>query len=278
MDHDLTIDEKRVYGDRTGAVEVLIAAEQGVVAASLADDRVGEFGLDHRATARDVALHGNQRLVATADDVLVGDYDATDFGPAVAVGFDGAGTPLAAAPDGRIARLDDGWATVGHVDDPRAIDAGMVAAADGVHQVVDGGLRNVGLDGVRDVHGRGMPLAATDGGLYRLGNGWMDELDGAFAVVSADSTNAPSASSRTQSGGAAERAHAAGGDGLFARDAIAEWSPVDYPGDGRIADVGYTEAATVAVTETGRLLADAGEGWRTRELGVSGVGRLAIRQ
>ena len=26
MDHDLTIDEKRVYGDRTGAVTVLLAA------------------------------------------------------------------------------------------------------------------------------------------------------------------------------------------------------------------------------------------------------------
>jgi hypothetical protein len=260
MDHDLTIDEKRVYADRTGADEVLIAADQGVVAVSLSGDRVGEFGLDHRAAARDVAAAGDRRAVATDADVLVGDYDPTDFGPAVAVGFDGDAL-LAAGPDGRIARLDDGWTTLGDVEAPRAVDGGMIAAESGVHQVVGDDLRHVGLDGVHDVHGRGMPLAATDDGLYRLGNGWMDELDGAFGVVSADSVD--------------DRAHAAGEEGLFAREAVGEWVPVDAP----VApvDVGYTDAATVAVTETGTLLTDAGDGWRTRELGVTGVRRLTIQ-
>ncbi|MFC7172447.1 hypothetical protein ACFQL0_01775 [Haloplanus litoreus] len=155
MDHDLTIDEKRVYADRTGAVAVLVAAEQGLVVASLSADLVGEFGLDHRAPVRDVAAAGNRRVVATAEDVLVGTYDPTDFGPAVAVGFDHGGAPVAAGPDGRVARLDDGWTTLGTVEDPRAVDGGMIAAADGVHRIVDDGLRDVGLSAVADVHGRG---------------------------------------------------------------------------------------------------------------------------
>jgi hypothetical protein len=262
MDHDLTIDEKRVYGDRTGAAAVLLAAEQGLVVASLAGDRVGEFGLDLRATARDVAVAGDRRAVATDEDVLVGDGEPTSFGPAVAVGFDGDGL-LAAAPDGRVARLDDGWTTLGRVDTPRAVDGGLVAAADGVHRVVAADLRPAGLDDVRDVATGGAPLAATGHGLYRLGNGWMDERDGPFRIVSADS--------------AAERAHAVGPDGLVARVAVGDWTPVDVPAADRIADVGYTADAVVAVTDGGRLLADAGDGWRSRELGVTGVSRLAVR-
>jgi hypothetical protein len=261
MDHDPTIDEKRVYADRTGADEVVIAAEQGVVVASLSDDRVGAFGLDHRAVTRDVAADGDRRAVATDTDVLVGNYDRTDFGPAVAVGF-GGDALLAAGPDGRVARLDDGWTTLGTVETPRAVDGGLVAAEDGVHRVVDDGLRGVGLDGVRDVVGRGPPLAATDHGLYRLGNGWMGELDGAVHAVSADAAD--------------DRAHAVGETGLVARRAVGDWRAVDVPAD-ELVDVGYTATATVAVTADGALLADVGDGWRTHELGVTGVGRLAVQ-
>ncbi|AZH23882.1 HVO_0234 family beta-propeller protein [Haloplanus aerogenes] len=262
MDHDLTIDEKRVYADRTGADEVLIAAEQGVVVASLSDDRVGEFGLDHRGAVRDVATASDRRAVATDADVLVGDYDPTDFGPAVAVGFHDDAL-LAASPNGRVARLDETWTTLGEVDTPRAIDGGMIAAESGVHQVVDDGLRNVGLEGVHDVYGRGMPLAATDDGLYRLGNGWMDDVRGAFWVVSADDDD--------------DRAHAASEAGLFAREAVGEWTAVDVPTADPV-DVAYTDAATVVVAAGGTLLADAGDGWRSRELGVSGVAAVAIQR
>jgi len=262
MDHDLTIDEKRVYADRTGADEVLVAAEQGLVVVSLSDDRVGEFGLDYRGPVGDVAAGGDRRALATDSDVLVGDYDPTDFGPAVAVGFHD-GALLAAGPDGRVARLDDGWTTLGEVDTPRAIDGGMIAAEDGVHQAVGGSLRNVGLGGVHDVSGRGMPLAATDDGLYRLGNGWMDDLDGAFSVVNTDADG--------------DRAHAVGEAGLFAREAVGDWRSVETPTEDRIVDVAYTDRATVAVTAGGTLLADAGDGWRSRELGVTGVARLAVQ-
>jgi hypothetical protein len=268
MSHDLTIDEKRVYGDRTSAVEVLVASDQGVVAAAVSGDRVGEFRLDHRAAARDVAATADRRAVATDEDVLVGDYEATGFGPAQAVDFHN-GTLLVAGTDGRIARLEDGaWTTLGHVEAPRAVDAGMVAAGDGVHQVVDDGLRAVGLDDARDVAAGNLPLAATGGGLYRLGNGWMDELDGAFDAVSVAADG---------------RAHAAGA-GVFERETVASWTRLDLPTDERVVDVGHTAAAALAVTESGTLLASATEGdgagrtggWRTRKLGVSGVGRLAV--
>jgi hypothetical protein len=263
MDHDLTIDEKRVYADRTGAETVLIAAQQGVVVASLSSNLVGEFGLDHQATVRDVAATGDRRVVATDADVLVGSYDATGFGPAVAAGFDHGGTPVAAGPDGRIARLEGEWTPLGTVAEPRAVDAGMIAAGDGVYRVVDDGLRHVGLDDAADVHGRGVPLAATGDGLYRLGNGWMAELDGAFTAVSAS--------------GGDDRAVAVGEAGLFGRETVGSWSRVEVPVTDRLADVAVTEAATVAVTAGGTLLADAGDGWRTRELGVTGVARLAVQ-
>jgi hypothetical protein len=262
-DNDMghTIDEKRVYADRTGAETVLVASEQGVVVVSLSGDRVGEFRLDHRTAARDVAATGDRRAVATDQDVLAGGYEPTGFGSAAAVGFDGTDL-LAADPDGRVARLDDddGWTTLGHVETPRAVHGGMVGAADGVW-MVDDGLRNVGLGGVRGVHGNGMPVAATDDGLYRLGNGWMIERDGAFGVVSVDAAD--------------DRAHAVGADGTFVRESVGEWTAVETPADP--VDVAYTDEATVAVAEGGALLADAGEGWRTRELGVSGVAALAVR-
>jgi hypothetical protein len=265
MDVDDSIDEKRVYADRSGAAAVLLAAEQGLVAASLSDDLVGEFALDHRGTVRDVATAGNRRVVATAEDVLVGSYTATDFGPAVAVGFDRDGSPVAAGPDGTVARLDAGWTTLGTVTEPRAVDAGMVAAADGVFRIGGDALDHVGLDAVADVHGRDVPFAATGTGLYRLGNGWMLERDGEFAAVSAAADGRAAA--------------VAAGDGpeLAVCEPSGEWTSAAVPTTGRLVDVGFTDAATVAVTDEGTLLADAGDGWRTRELGVTGVARLAIQ-
>ncbi|MFB6109144.1 MAG: hypothetical protein ABEJ82_09970 [Haloplanus sp.] len=262
MDHDLDIAEKRVFADREGATEVFVAGDRGVVAVAVSGDLVGEFSLDHQCVARDVAVAGDRRAVATDSDVLVGDYDPTAFGPARAVGFDGDDL-LAAGDDGRVARLTgDGWDSVGTVADPRAIDAGMVAAGDGVYRVVGDGLVDVGLDDVADVSAHGLPLAATGHGLYRLGNGWMDELDGAFHAVSVDADD--------------DRAHAAG-DACYERERVGAWARVDLPVDDRVADVGYAGETTVAVTESGTVLLSAGEGWRTRELGVDGVRRVAVR-
>lgn len=266
-----TIEEKRVYADKEDAAEVYVASDVGLVVASVSDDIVGEFGLEYRGDVRDVALVGG-RLVVAGDDVYLGDFTPTEFGPAVAVGGDANGRIVAAGDDGRVARYDaesGDWQTVGELDGVRAIDGGLVAAADGVYRV-GAGLSHAGLDDVHDVAGEGVPLAATGDGLYRLGNGWMDCLDGDFRVVASDG----------------ERAHAATETTLFECERTGEWAGVDVAGaDGPLADVGYTAAAVVAVTETGTLLVDsegqaddAGDGWRSRSLGVRGVSALAVRE
>jgi hypothetical protein len=266
--HDLSLDEKRVYSAQEGCEELLVATELGVVVVSVSDDLVGEFGIDHQCDARDVACADGYVAVATADDVLLGtDYGETGFGAATAVGF---GDGLLAGDDaGRVARYSDEgdspeWRTLGHVGAVRAIDGPLVAAADGVYRVQGDELVDAGLDDVRDVAGGGVPLAATSEALYRLGNGWMDVLAGDFHVVSA-----------ADSAGDA-RTHAATAATLYARETTDEWVAIDVPVEERVVDVAYA-TATAAVTDAGTLLLDAGDGWRTRALGVRGVGGLAVR-
>ncbi|WP_101295215.1 HVO_0234 family beta-propeller protein [Halegenticoccus soli] len=266
-----TIDEKRVYSDKGGKTEAFVAAAIGVIVVEVSDDLIGGFGVERRCAARDVAAAGGEVVVATDEDVLVsaGDgFEGTGFGPAVAVGH-GDGGVLAAGEDGRVARYEaaagdgsDGeWTDLGTAGSVRAIDGGVVAAADGVHRVAGGELRHAGLDDVRDVAGRGVPLAATGEALYALGNGWMDALRGDFRAVSSD-------------GG--DRAHAVSASGVYART-DGEWSEIEPPVDEPIVDVDYSPDATVAVTDAGTFLLDAGDGWRSQALGLDGVGGLAVR-
>ncbi|WP_336134933.1 HVO_0234 family beta-propeller protein [Natronomonas amylolytica] len=262
-DEDITIDEKRVYDEKSGATTTYVATSAGLARVNVSDDIVGEFSLDYRGETVDVAAD-DRLAVATPEDVLLETADGfaeTGFGPATAVGFDG---DLLAAGDGRLARYDDGWEPIADIEDVRAISGGLVAAADGVYRT-DG--TSVGLDGANDVAADGDLLAATDAGLYYLANGWMQAREGAFLVVAAGD----------------DRAHAATADGLFERTdggtesgAGDDWVPVDLPVGGRIADVAYDEA-TYAVTEDGTFFADAGDGWRHRSLGLPGVVGLAVR-
>ncbi|ESP89924.1 HVO_0234 family beta-propeller protein, partial [Candidatus Halobonum tyrrellensis] len=120
-----TLAEKRVFTEQADTTRVLVASSLGVVGVSVSGDLVGEFGVDHRCTARDVAAGGGALAVATDEDVLVGDFQPTGHGPAVAVSLDrratdaadsdaadpdatGGATVLAAAPDGTVSRLDAG--------------------------------------------------------------------------------------------------------------------------------------------------------------------------
>ncbi|WP_254536530.1 HVO_0234 family beta-propeller protein [Halomarina litorea] len=259
-----SLDEKRVYSEKTGSDRAFLATGAGVVRVRVSGDLVGEFGLVERCVARDVTASEGRLAVATDEDVLVSAgeaFEGTDFGPADAVGF--ADGTLVAAGEGRVAvRRREGWESVGDLADVRAVDGHLLATADGVFRLADGGLTNVGLADAHDVTARGVPLAATGEGLYALGNGWMDLLDGDFRVVATDG----------------DRAHAATPGSLSVRESEGgEWTAVDLPATDPVAGVAYG-ATTYAVTGTGTFLVEDREDgeWRTRALGVPDVRGIAV--
>ncbi|WP_424016832.1 HVO_0234 family beta-propeller protein [Halorientalis pallida] len=261
-DADISLDEKRVYGEKTGTTELYVAADLGVAVVAVSADIVGEFSLAHRCTARDVAAGPDSLAVATDEDVLEsadGGYAETGFGPAVAVGFDDDDV-LAAGPDGTVARREAGgdeWTTLGTVEDVRAIDGDLLASAAGVYRVGDG-LDHVGLADARDVATGGTPLAATDDGLYYLGPGWATGMDGAFTAVASSP----------------ERGHAATADALYEGDGE-DWRECEVPTGESVVAVTHG-TGTYAVTAQGTVLVNAGDGWRSRALGLPGVSGLAV--
>ncbi|KTG29497.1 HVO_0234 family beta-propeller protein [Haloferax profundi] len=271
-DFDLSIDEKRVYADKSGKQTVYVAAEMGVVSVDVSDDLVGGFRIDHRCEPRDVAGSPGEVAVATADDVLLvqdDEYHELDFGPATTVGFH-QNRVVAAAESGRVAYFDeDGWTDLGTVDDVRALDGSLVAAADGVYRIGDDGLTHVGLDDAHDVSdpaGRlggaeGTPLAATESGLYTLGNGWMDTLEGKTTVVASMPDG---------------RAHAVGPDGVVSLE-DGEWVADPIPMDETVVGLAHDARATYAVTDAGTLCVQmTGSDWRTQVLGLDALG-VAVR-
>ncbi|WP_348613184.1 HVO_0234 family beta-propeller protein [Halobaculum rarum] len=285
-----TIAEKRVFTKRDDVVRALVASSMGVVGVSLSGDIVGEFGIEHRCDARDVAARGDAVAVATDEDVLVGDFEPTGHGPAVTVSVADAGV-IATAPDGAVSVLasdadadgsnadnavdDDAWTVVGSVDDPRRLDGRLVAAADGVHRLTGGSLEYAGLDDARDVSDRGVPLAVTAEALYTLGNGWMRDLEpneeepadptrrtgDGFRCVAADPEG--------------ERAVAATGAALYERaDATAtDWVRHDESG---VVDAAFAGRHLVAVTDSGEARVYADGGWRGRTLGLPDVRAVAV--
>lgn len=265
------MEEDRVYADTLGKTDLYVATGLGVAEVSVSNDRIGQFSLAHRCTARDVAPDGTRVLVATDADVLAietssDDLTATslEFGPAVAVGVDDA--PLAAAPDGTIARYTDGeWVDLGTVEGPRAIDGPLIGSEAGVFRV-DDGLDHVGLDDVADVVGTETPYAATGAGLYRLGPGWTRDVDGDFRFVT----------------GSGSQAHAGTADALYTRE-DGTWRERAVPTDEQLVDVGYVaDGGVVAVTAAGTCLVDpvaakdGASGWRSRSLGLAETAALAV--
>ena len=274
-----SIEEKRVYDDRGGATVVYVASATGLCRVRVSGDAVGSFGLVERRASRDVAARAGELAVATDEDVFVVERPAaptgvetdatlevTGFGPAVAVGYDD-DVLVAAAPDGRVARWEaTEWLPLERRSsaDVRAIDGDLLATADGVVRHWGGSLEPAGLSAVRDVSIAGVPLAATDDGLYKLGNGWMRERSGPFDVVAADPRSSP---------GELERAHAAAGDTLYEHD-DGEWLECERT-DAAIVGVGYGETS-YAVTEDGTFLAAGDSGWRSHALGVDEVSGLSV--
>ncbi|AEH35847.1 HVO_0234 family beta-propeller protein [Halopiger xanaduensis] len=290
-----SIEEKRVYGDREGALEAYVTGSMGVVRVRVAGDAVGEFSLCERGDARDVATtaDGDAVAIATETDVRVASlrwpsesdkredaglvFEETGFGEAVAVGYDGADL-VAAGPEGNVARWhperDGGdWETLEDetVATVRAIDGDLIGTDSGVYRVHDGGLDHVGLTDVRDVSATGVPLAATAEGLYKLGNGWMELAGGPFTAVAADPRTEPGRLTRATAVSAAGSVHALVDD---------EWTEREGP-DESIVAVGYGEAV-YAVTDRGSFLAldesnDNGpSAWRTHPIGVTDVTGLAV--
>lgn len=241
-----SIDEKRVHGANTEPMALFVATDIGLARVAVAGERVGEIELRDRRPARDLAFSG-ELAVATDEDVLIGEsLEKSEFGPATAVGFDD--ELIAAAPDGTVARRIDGeWHDCGSVETVRAIDGDLLATDDGIYRLTDDGLQYAGLDRVRDVATAGIPRAATATGLYRLGNGWLDDLDGDFTMVNTDG----------------ERAHAATPEGFYAHD-DGEWRPVERKSVAAVAYAGRVYAGT----RDGTLLVETDDGWRDHPLGV----------
>jgi hypothetical protein len=250
-----SIEEKRVYADKIDETTVYLASELGVVRVSVSGDQIGEFGIEYRGTARDLAWIG-ELVVATDEEVLI-DGSSTEFGPAVAVG--GNEEPIAVSPDGRVARYDgSGWEAVGQVAGIRAADGDLLATDEGIYRV-GSDLQHVGLETVNDISTHGVPLAATTSGLYRLGNGWMRDLEGRFERVAG-----------TGSAGELHRACALGNQ-FFVYDG--EWNERESMEPFAAVAVGE---GFYGVTTDGTLFVDAGDGWRSQALGVSGVRAMVV--
>ncbi|WP_256295855.1 HVO_0234 family beta-propeller protein [Haloarchaeobius salinus] len=281
---DISLDEKRVYDGDERKATLYVAAGVGCVAVDVVDERVGGFELAARGTARDVAAGDDVVAVATDEGVLVGRvgaggedthvdaFEGTGHGAAVAVSVVDGPEILAASPGGDLSRLavdgDGDWTDCGSVEgEVRALSGDLCAAADGVYRL-DGEPTHVGLDDARDVSATGTPRAATADGLYRLGNGWLDELAGDATVVASDGGD-----TGTEDADEPERAHAVVDDELAALSA-GEW--VAYPDqpEGGVVGVAY-DRTTYLVTEEGRVFAAAGDGWRSQSLGVPDVAGVA---
>jgi hypothetical protein len=204
-----------------------------------------------------VAGDGDGRVARLADPVA----EAADDSNAVAVS-EAADGPDAAAPhaaDGSDAAdtEETAWTDLGSAGAVRAVDGGLVAAADGVYRLGSSSLAHAGLDDARDVDPE--PLVATGSGLYSLGNGWMDVLDGPVDAVDA----------------AGERAQAVRDGELYVRTgsgAAREWRAEALPVDEPVAAVTHGIEAAYAVTEAGTFAVRLPDGeWRYRGVGVRDV-------
>lgn len=259
-EQDIGLDEKRVYAAKEGRTAVYLATGAGLARVSVSADFVGEFGLERHGETLDIAGMDGKLALATPDDVIVADgeeFAGTGFGPATAVCFDG-GDLYAAGAD-RVARYGGGgdWERTARIADVRALSGGMVAAREGVFRVRG---TPVGLADARDVAVGRAVYAATGDGLYWLANGWRDALGGAFEAVAC----APDG-----------RAHAATAAAAYERgEAAVDWRVLDI--EGPVADFAYGGDEVYTVTTDGTFLANAGDGWRSRALGLPGVRAMAV--
>lgn len=265
---DISLDEKRVYGDTVEETRAFVASDVGVTRVEVAGDQIGRFSMVYDDPATSIAGADGRLVVGTESEVLIGtgdDFVETGFGPADVVGI-ADGTPLAVSPDGAVGRLQgDDWESIGTVTRPRRMDGDLLATRDGVVRVADGLVDLGGGTDVRDVAAAG-PYAATGHGLLSYADGWTRIAGGDCTIVVADG----------------DRAHAVSDDGLLVASGD-DWLVRDLPADAAFADLGYGESL-YAVTADGTffvyadpdLAPDGRGGWRSRALGVRHVVGLAV--
>lgn len=268
-----TLSEKRVFGTKTGVTEVLVGTETGLVVATVSGAQIGTFGLQHRQSVTDLAVWGRELIVATDESVLVGQIEETAETPTVslsavevpvesyaAVGIGPQGLLVGGAE--AVAHTTDPtepWTVVGSTGGVRAIDGGLIAAADGVYRFDGAGLTHVGLSDVADVDGR-IPLAATREGLFRLANGWVSSYDQPTDRVASDDHDHHSL---------------LGADGLYST-AGDGWERDELPVAEDVVAIAYGSGIRAAATQAGTLCVTAGDGWRHQRLGLAGVSAIAV--
>lgn len=252
------------------AFRAFVASRLGITVVEVADGEVVGYALVHDGTVNDVAETPDGSIaIATPNGVRIGDeeeFENTGFASVVAVG----GDPLLAADaKGRVAtRSDDGWDVIGSLPgEVNAIDGDLLATDEGVYQLSEDRLKHVGLEGAADVSAVGVPHAATQDGLYKLGAGWMHVAEGSFTLVCGDPTTAEP--------GILRRAHAVTPEQLFVYDGE-DWGPWHIPVAEPITGMGYADAV-YAVSADGTLITAKGGEWRTRSLGISGVTGLVVQ-
>jgi hypothetical protein len=262
MSDDIGLSEKRMYGETRPESVIYVASGLGVTRVETAGGQIGRFSLLKRCTARDIAGSNGEIAVATDEDVLLSTGDGfahSDFGPATAVGYDDDG--LIVAGNGRIARYDGGWDTVGSVPDVTAINGGLIGADNGVYELPD--CRRIGLAEVTDV---ASGYAATTSGLYRHEkDNWVECRRGHHTAVAHNGS----------------RVHAAGDAFVELNDG--QWTQCGIPVGERVVDVtrgdgtyAVTDGGTVLVETTDERTADGRGGWRHRSLGVPDVVGIAV--
>ena len=266
-EEDTAEDERRLFGEARDRTVAFVASSLGVTRVELAGDQIGRFSLVHRGRASSVASGADTLVVGADEDVLVAagdEFTPTGFGPATAVSVVD-GRPVAAAPDGTVARLvGDDWEAVGEVVGPGRMDGDLLATGEGVYRVGDN-LVHLGAANVRDVAAAG-PYAATADGLLRSDDGWHRVVGGDWTLVAATDG----------------RAHAVGEDGLYVREDDG-WHAEDLPTDAPLVDLAHGESF-YAVTADGTMFVHAAPevtpdgqgGWRSRALGVPEVTGLTV--
>lgn len=290
-DDDISIAEKRVYGERTNATRAYVASSMGVASVDSSDDQIGRFGLERRCVAHDIAGGAGRILVATDEDVLVGTGDGfvggddgdevTDSGSGgtndgfegiddgsggADAGFEPAGFGPAVAVDVARDSFSDGSDLFAGDESGRiAVLAGETwetVGSVGTVRALDGPLI-AAADGVYRITDEGEHVEPGDGLQSDVSHVGLDDVRdvarGPFAATGTglyareDGWNRELEGEATLVASDGDHAHAVVDGRLYER-ADGDWRAANAP-TGAVVDVAY-DRSTFAVTADGTVLLD----------------------